>query len=193
VAVLHRRLRSRQRGSTFVERHGSPSAGPSQRVLPVFIRALRKTFQPPLASLSASAPGVITTANRSAVALSQSLTTPFADPFAGLEDRNLRDAESYTEKTFPGQSYVCFIFFENYLFGFRTQKRWFFPHTSEENTKEKPRALLRPALPAPDESQAVLLRPLLRFGKDIAARKTLSAHLFGVAELHERAHAARSG
>src|SRR6266852_1166229 len=104
VAVLHRRLRSRQRGSTFVERHGSPSAGPSQRVLPVFIRALRKTFQPSLASLSASAPGVITTANRSAVALSQRLTTPFADPFAGLEDRNLRDAESYTEKTFLGQS-----------------------------------------------------------------------------------------
>jgi hypothetical protein len=87
VAVLHRRLRSRQRGSTFVERHGSPSAGPSQRVLPVFIRALRKTSQPSLASLSASAPGVITTANRSAVALSQSLTTPFADPFAGLKGR----------------------------------------------------------------------------------------------------------
>ena len=34
----------RQRGSAFVERHCSPSAGPSQRVLPVFIRALRKPF-----------------------------------------------------------------------------------------------------------------------------------------------------
>ena len=34
----------RQRGSNFFERHCSPSAGPSQRVLPVFIRALRKPF-----------------------------------------------------------------------------------------------------------------------------------------------------
>ncbi len=110
VAVLHRRLRSRQRGSTFVERHGSPSAGPSQRVLPVFIRALGKTFRFFLASLSASTKGVIATSNRSAVALSQSLTTPFADPFAGLKDRNLRDAESYTEKNFLGQFFVCFIF-----------------------------------------------------------------------------------
>jgi hypothetical protein len=110
VAVLHRRLRPRQRGSTFVERHGSPSAGPSQRVLPVFIRALRKTFRLSLASLSASATGVITTANRSAVVLSQSLTTPFADPFAGLEGRNPRDGESYTEKIFSGQFSMCFIF-----------------------------------------------------------------------------------
>ena len=63
-----------------------------------------------LAGLSASAPGVITTANRSAVVLSQSLTTPFADPFAGLKDRNLRDGQSYTEKIFSRQSFVCFIF-----------------------------------------------------------------------------------
>ena len=52
----------------------------------------------------------IATSNRSAVALSQSLTTPFADPFAGLKDRNLRDGESYTEKVFNRQFFVCFIF-----------------------------------------------------------------------------------
>jgi hypothetical protein len=81
-------------------------------VLPVFIRALRKTSQPSLASLSASTPGVITTANRSAVALSQSVTTPFADPFAGLKGRDLRDGVTYTEKKFSGQFFVCFIFEE---------------------------------------------------------------------------------
>jgi hypothetical protein len=79
-------------------------------VLPVFIRALRKTFRLSLASLSASAPGVITTANRSAAALSQSLTTPFADPFAGLKGRDLRDGVIYTEKKFSGQLFGCFIF-----------------------------------------------------------------------------------
>ena len=51
-----------------------------------------------------------TTANRSAAVLSRSLTTPFADPFAGLKDRNLRDGESYTEKNSSRQSFVCFIF-----------------------------------------------------------------------------------
>ncbi len=59
-----------------------------------------------LASLSASTKGVIASANRSAFTLSQSLATPFADPFVGLKDRNLRDAESYTEKKFPGQFFV---------------------------------------------------------------------------------------
>jgi hypothetical protein len=52
----------------------------------------------------------IATTNRSAAALSQSLTTPFADPFAGLKDRNLRDGESYIEKVFNRQFFVCFIF-----------------------------------------------------------------------------------
>jgi hypothetical protein len=40
-----------------------------------------------LASLSASTKGVIASANRSAFTLSQSLTTPFADPLAGLKSR----------------------------------------------------------------------------------------------------------
>jgi hypothetical protein len=85
-------------------------------VLPVFIRALGKTFQPSLASLSASALGVITTANRSAVALSQSVTTLFADPFAGLKGRDLHDGVTYTEKKFSGQYFVCFIFRKMILF-----------------------------------------------------------------------------
>ncbi|HXT63851.1 MAG TPA: hypothetical protein VN696_12515 [Pyrinomonadaceae bacterium] len=51
----------------------------------------------------------ITSANRSAFALSQNLTVPFADPLAGLDGRNLRDAESYTEKNFSDQLFVCFI------------------------------------------------------------------------------------
>jgi hypothetical protein len=40
--------------------------------------------------------GVVAIANRSAFALSQSVTAPFADPFAGLESRNLRDGRIYT-------------------------------------------------------------------------------------------------
>jgi hypothetical protein len=59
-----------------------------------------------LASLSASTKGVIASANRSAFTLSQSLTTPFADPFAGLKSRNLRDTDPYTENKFPGQFFV---------------------------------------------------------------------------------------
>ena len=51
-----------------------------------------------LASLSASTKGVIASANRSAFTLSQSLATPFADPFVGLKDRNLRDTDAYTER-----------------------------------------------------------------------------------------------
>src|SRR6185436_13778751 len=68
-----------------------------------------------LASLSASTKGVIASANRSAFTLSQSLATPFADPFVGLDGRNLRDAESYTEKKFLKQFFeiLCvFYFFE---------------------------------------------------------------------------------
>jgi len=61
-----------------------------------FLSGRSRKLSSSLAGLSASATGVIATSNRSAVALSQSLTTPFADPFAGLKYRNLRDTESYT-------------------------------------------------------------------------------------------------
>ncbi len=63
-----------------------------------------------LASLSASTKSVIASANRSAFTLSQSLTTPFADPLAGLKSRNLGDTDAYTENNFWGQTFVCFIF-----------------------------------------------------------------------------------
>ena len=58
--------------------------------------AQEKSFDLSLASLSASATGVIATTNRSVVTLSQSVTTLFACPTAGLKDRNLRDGQSYT-------------------------------------------------------------------------------------------------
>ena len=58
--------------------------------------AQEKSFDLSLASLSASATGVIAFTNRSVFALSQSVTTLFACPFAGLKDRNLRDGQSYT-------------------------------------------------------------------------------------------------
>src|SRR6266436_3170364 len=58
--------------------------------------AQEKSFNLSLASLSASATGVIASTNRSVFALSQSVTTLFACPFAGLKDRNLRDGQSYT-------------------------------------------------------------------------------------------------
>ncbi len=48
--------------------------------------------------------------NESAFALSQSLTTPFADPLAGFKDRNLRNGRIYTVKVFCRQFFVCFIF-----------------------------------------------------------------------------------
>src|SRR5258708_1620854 len=58
--------------------------------------AQEKSFDLSLASLSASATSVIAFTNRSVFALSQSVTTLFACPFAGLKDRNLRDGQSYT-------------------------------------------------------------------------------------------------
>ena len=64
-----------------------------------------------LASLSASTKGVIASANRSAFTLSQSLTTPFADPLAGLKSRNLRDTDAYTENIFWGQTFMIFCVF----------------------------------------------------------------------------------
>ena len=66
--------------------------------------------------------GRLATSNRSAVALSQSLTTPFADPFAGLKDRNLRDGESYIEKNFYRQFFECFIFFDDRIKFFTRQR-----------------------------------------------------------------------
>ena len=111
MAVLHRGLRSRQRGSTFVKRLASHKRVLSYGCYPFLSGRSGKPFGLPWQAFRPQRRASLATSNRSAVALSQSLTTPFADPFAGLKDRNLRDGESYTEKNFSRQSFVCFIFF----------------------------------------------------------------------------------
>src|SRR5581483_10047155 len=92
------------------------TSGSSLVVATRFYPGAQKTFRSSFASLSASTKGVIASANRSAFTLSQSLATPFADPFVGLDGRNLRDAESYTENNFSDQLFVCFIFREMIYF-----------------------------------------------------------------------------
>ena len=62
-----------------------------QRVLPVFIRALKKASRLSLASLSASTRGVNSNFSPPAVALKRCVTAPFTDPRAGrdaLKHRN---------------------------------------------------------------------------------------------------------
>ena len=100
---------------------------PLQRVLPKgcypFLSGRSgKPFSPPWQAFRLQRRASITTANRSAVALSQSLTTPFADPFAGLKGRDLRDGVTYTEKKFSGQFFVCFIFRRMILFNYCGRK-----------------------------------------------------------------------
>lgn len=56
-----------------------------------FYPGAQEDFRPPWQAFRPQRRASIATSNRSAVALSQSLTTPFADPVAGLKDRNLRD------------------------------------------------------------------------------------------------------
>jgi hypothetical protein len=75
-----------------------------------FYPGAQKTFRLSWQAFRLQLRASIATTNRSAFALSQSLATPFADPFVGLDGRNLRDAESYTEKKFFDQLFVCFIF-----------------------------------------------------------------------------------
>jgi hypothetical protein len=100
---------------TFVVRHRFPSAGPSQRVLPVFIRALRKTFRSFLASLSASATGVLATTNRSVFALFQRVTTLEAVP--SLVSKTVTFATGRViPKTFFLVKVFCVLFSKNDLF-----------------------------------------------------------------------------
>jgi hypothetical protein len=75
-----------------------------------FYPGAQKTFRFSWQAFRPQLRASLASANRSAFALSQSLTTPFADPFVGLDGRNLRDAESYTEKKFFDQLFLCFIF-----------------------------------------------------------------------------------
>jgi hypothetical protein len=75
-----------------------------------FYPGAQKTFRSSWQAFRLHPRASIASANRSAFTLSQSLTTPFADPLAGLDGRNLRDVETYTEKEFFDQPFVCFIF-----------------------------------------------------------------------------------
>jgi hypothetical protein len=89
---LHRRLRPRQRGSSlWPERLCSPSADQFQRVLPVFIRALKKVSRLSLASLSASTRGVNSNFSPPAAALKRCVTAPSTDPRVGHDARKHRN------------------------------------------------------------------------------------------------------
>ncbi len=82
------------------------TSGSSLVVATRFYPGAQKTFRSSWQAFRLQLRASIASANRSAFTLSQSLATPFADPLVGLKDRNLRDAESYTEKKFPGQFFV---------------------------------------------------------------------------------------
>ena len=73
------------------ERLCSPLAVPFQRVLPVFIRALKKASRLSLASLSASTRGVNSNYSPPAVALKRCVTAPFASPHIGHDAREHRN------------------------------------------------------------------------------------------------------
>ena len=75
-----------------------------------FYPGAQKTFRSSWQAFRLHSRASITSANRSAFVHSQSPATPFADPLFGLDGRNLRDAESYTENDFFDQLFVCFIF-----------------------------------------------------------------------------------
>lgn len=97
------------------------TSGSSLVVATRFYPGAQKTFRSSWQAFRLQLRASIASANRSAFTLSQSLATPFADPFVGLKDRNLRDAESYTEKKFPGQFFVSaavFYFYEKNFLSF---------------------------------------------------------------------------
>ena len=78
-----------------------------------FYPGAQKTFRSSWQAFRLRLRASLASANRSAFTLSQSLTTPFADPFVGLDGRNLRDGVSYTENIFWGQFFCVFYFPEN--------------------------------------------------------------------------------
>jgi len=97
------------------------TSGSSLVVATRFYPGARKTFRSSWQAFRLQLRASIASANRSAFTLSQSLATPFADPFVGLKDRNLRDAESYTEKKFPGQIFLVFCMFYFQLYRFQRE------------------------------------------------------------------------
>ena len=110
MAVLHHRLRSPATRLEFLRATWLTTSGSSLVVATRFYPGARKTFRSSWQAFRLQLRASIASANRSAFTLSQSLATPFADPFAGLKSRNLRDTDAYTENDFFDQLFVCFIF-----------------------------------------------------------------------------------
>ena len=86
------------------------TSGSSLVVATRFYPGAQKTFRSSWQAFRHQLRASLATANRSAFALSQSLTAPFADPFAGLKDRNLRDGRIYTRKDFLQSIFFVFYF-----------------------------------------------------------------------------------
>ena len=172
---------------------------PLQRVLPKgcypFLSGRSgKPFSPPWQAFRLQRRASITTANRSAVALSQSVTTPFADPFAGLKGRDLRDGVTYTEKSFRRQFSVCFIFRRMIYLVIAPGKAPVYWANSKENISQKHFVNnLRREISGHREWKAEPHRQLHRQGTDNAAKRSLSARLCGVWERCGREDGARSG
>jgi hypothetical protein len=94
----------------FLQATWLTTSGSSPVVATRFYPGAQKTFRSSWQAFRLQLRASIASANRSAFTLSQSLTTPFADPFVGLDGRNLRDTDAYTENNFFDQDLVCFIF-----------------------------------------------------------------------------------
>lgn len=78
----------------------------------------------------------IATANRSAFALSQNLTVPFADPLAGLDGRNLRDGVFIPKRDFR-VNFSCVLFFEERFIFFVTQNSRVFSQISVRKVRQR--------------------------------------------------------
>ena len=106
---LHRRLRPGNEAQDCSRATWLSSGFYFQRLLPVFIRALKKASQLSLASLSASTLGV----NGLTAACLSSLPGVAARspiPVLVIETRKPRDREVYTRNQFFRQTFMCFIF-----------------------------------------------------------------------------------
>jgi hypothetical protein len=99
----------RQRSSTFVEPLCSLRRVLASGCHSFLFEWLEKVSQPSLAEPFGSDKGVIELT--AACLFSRSgVTAPIADPFLGLEGRNLRDGELYTPEYLLDQIFMRFIF-----------------------------------------------------------------------------------
>lgn len=100
----------RQRSSTFAEPLRPPRRVLFQRVLLVFIRVTQES----LATFSSRAFRLQRRASLETTAACwislTGVTAPFADPFVGLESRNLRDMRFILYCTSEVKFFMCFIF-----------------------------------------------------------------------------------